>query len=137
MIAKILMIASAGVILLLGAIHLLYTFFGSKFDPRDNALKAGMEQVAPVITRQTTMWRAWIGFNASHSMGGILFGLIYGYLSLYYDTLLFQSSFLLATGLAMLIGLLALAKRYWFRIPFTGISISLALYIAGIIIALA
>ncbi len=28
-----------------------------------------MQQVSPVITRQTTMWKAWVGFNASHSYG--------------------------------------------------------------------
>ena len=28
-----------------------------------------------MITPQTTLWRAWIGFNASHSLAAILFGL--------------------------------------------------------------
>jgi hypothetical protein len=27
------------------------------------------------------MWKAWVGFNASHSYGAILFGLVYGYLA--------------------------------------------------------
>ena len=25
-----------------------------------------LRAVSPVITRETTMWQAWIGFNASH-----------------------------------------------------------------------
>ncbi len=48
------------------------------------------------------MWRCWMGFNASHSMGLILFGLIYGYLALAHDQLLFRSPFLLLVGLVML-----------------------------------
>ena len=29
----------------------------------------------PNLTRKTTMWKAWIGFNASHSAGGIFIGI--------------------------------------------------------------
>jgi hypothetical protein len=36
-----------------------------------------MSQIAPVITKEATMWRCWVGFNASHSMGLILFGLVF------------------------------------------------------------
>jgi hypothetical protein len=91
-----------------------------------------MSQISPVITKETTMWRAWVGFNASHSMGAILFGLIYGFLAIAHSQLLFQSPFLLIVGLAMLGGFFVLAKVYWFRVPFTGISISLACYVASI-----
>jgi len=77
----ILMSLSALVIMALGTLHLVYTFRGSKLTPRDAALQARMAEVPLVITRQTTVWRAWVGFNASHSMGAILFGLIYCFLS--------------------------------------------------------
>jgi len=78
------------------------------------------------------MWRCWVGFNASHSMGLILFGLVFGYLALAHDQLLFQSLFLLVVGLGMLGGVVVLAKVYWFSAPFTGVSISLACYVASI-----
>jgi hypothetical protein len=78
------------------------------------------------------MWRAWIGFNASHSLGAILFGLIYGFLALVHSQLLFQSPFLLVVGLAMVGGFFVLGKVYWFSIPFIGIGISLACYVASI-----
>ena len=126
------MLASAAIILVLGVIHLVYTFYGNKLTPRDPALQAAMRKASPVLTRETTMWRTWIGFNASHSMGAILFGLIYGYLAIVHPALLFESTFLLAVGFAMLAGLALLGKLYWFSIPFRGICISLALYIAAI-----
>jgi hypothetical protein len=78
------------------------------------------------------MWRAWVGFNASHSMGAILFGLIYGFLAIAHCELLFHSPFLLVVGLAMVGGCFALAKAYWFSAPFIGISISLACYVLSI-----
>src|SRR5580700_12010980 len=93
--------ASAAVILLLGLTHLLYTFRGPLLHPRDPELTAKMMTVSPVITPETTMWRAWIGFNATHSFGLILFGLVYGYLALAHRDFLFQSDFLLAVGLML------------------------------------
>lgn len=50
------------------------------------------------------MWKAWVGFNASHALGAILFGLVYGYLALLHLAFLFQSWFLLAVGFALLVG---------------------------------
>ncbi len=136
MTSMILMILSAGIMLTLGTAHLLFTFRGPKLTPRDPALQARMQQVCPVITQETTMWNAWLGFNASHSMGAMLFGLIYGYLALQHRAVLFQSPFLLMVGLAMLGGYLALGHRYWFRIPFTGIAVALTCYVASVAVSL-
>jgi hypothetical protein len=132
LVATILMCLSAAIPLLLGILHLVYTFSGPLLTPRDPALQLSMTQISPVITKETTMWRAWIGFNVSHSMGAILFGLIYGFLALAHSDLLFGSPFLLLVGLAMLGGLVALGKLYWFRIPLAGISISLGCYVVSI-----
>lgn len=126
------MILSASIILALGVLHLVYTFWGPKLSPRDSTLQVSMSQISPVITKETTMWRVWVGLNASHSMGAILFGLVFGFLALAHDQLLFQSPFLLVVGLAMLVGLAVLGKVYWFSGPFTGVSISLACYVASI-----
>jgi hypothetical protein len=130
--ARTLMILSASIILALGVLHLVYTFWGPKLTPRDPALQVSMGQVSPVITRETTMWRIWIGLNASHSMGLILFGVIYGFLAIAHGPLLFQSPFLLIVGLVVLGGSLALGRVYFFSVPFAGIGISLACYVASI-----
>jgi hypothetical protein len=67
-----------------------------------------------------------VGFNASHSTGVILFGLVFGFLALAHGQLLFQSPFLLIVGLAMLGGFVVLSKVYFFSVPLVGVSISLA-----------
>lgn len=125
--------ASAAIILLLGLAHLLFTFSGPKLMPRDRELQARMQEVAPVISRETTIWKAWVGFNASHSFGAIMFGAIYGYLSLVHAAFLFRSTFLLSLGLLLLCGYLFLGKRYWFRAPFRGILVALALYVLALL----
>jgi hypothetical protein len=93
MIPSVLVAFSAAIILTLGMIHLRYTFSGPKLHPREEALEAQMKLVSPVITRETTMWKAWVGFNASHSYGAILFGAVYGYLALTSSAVLFGLSF--------------------------------------------
>jgi hypothetical protein len=126
------MVLGASIVFTLGIVHLGYTFWGPKLMPRDPVLQISMSQSSPVITKETTMWRCWVGFNASHSMGLILFGLVFGFLALAHAQLLFQSPFLLVVGLAMLGGLVVLCKVYFFSVPLTGISISLACYVASI-----
>lgn len=133
-IASSLVAASAAIMLLLGAIHLLYTFRGRKLHPRDADLHTRMNEVSLVLTRKTTMWKAWVGFNASHSFGAIFFGLVYGYLALAHSELLFQSTYLLLSGLILLIGYAVLGKLYWFSAPLRGILLSAALYIAGLVL---
>lgn len=137
MIHNLLMVVSAVIIALLGTGHLLLTLRGPKLLPRDRELRAAMENTHPVITTQTTMWRAWYGFNISHSMGAIMFGFFYGYLALVYPEVLFGSWPLLGFGLITLLAYLVLAKRYWFITPLMGISLALACYVLSVLVSLA
>ena len=87
-----------------------------------------------MISRETTMWKTWIGFNASHSFGAILFGAVYGYLAINDGVFLFQSRFLLLLGLLFLAGYVFLGKRYWFSAPFRAIAVATALYATGLVV---
>jgi hypothetical protein len=136
-VAAFLFAASAAVVLLLGGLHMLYTYRGEKLFPRDAALVQRMQEVSPVISRQTTMWRAGIGFHASHSMGAILFGALYLFLAFEPSHFLFTSRFLLCLGFVYLAVMVVLARLYWFSIPFRGIALAAALYAAGIVAVVA
>jgi len=133
MFSSLLIAASAAVIFGLGLLHLIYTFRGPKLHPRDADLEARMKAVSPVISRQTTMWKAWIGFNASHSYGALLFGAVYGYLALVHGAFLFASPFLLVLGALMLAAYAVLGRLHWFSVPYYGILLSAALYALGLI----
>jgi len=132
--ASALITASAAIILLLGLVHLLYTFHGRKLHPRDAALEAQMREGHPGLTRKTTMWKSWVGFNASHSFGAILFGLVYGYLALLHSNFLFQSPFLLGLGLLLLAGYVFLGWRYWFSVPFRSIVVATICYVVALVL---
>jgi hypothetical protein len=128
--------ASAAIILFLGLPHLLYTFRGPELHPRDPDVAAKMMTVPLVISQETTMWRAWIGFNATHSFGLILFGALYGYLAICHSEFLFRSWFLLALGFALLLSYAAVARLYFFSGPFRGIVLAAVLYLLGIVVNL-
>jgi hypothetical protein len=132
MTARLLMVLSASILLTLGTMHLAYTLWGTSFAPRDPALQVSMSRISPVLTKETTMWRCWMGFNVSHSMGLILFSLVYGYLALAHDQLLFRSPFLLLVGLVTLACLIVICRLYFFRAPLIGVSISFVLYVVSI-----
>ena len=134
--AASLVAASAAIPVALGLAHLAFTFHGPKLLPRDASLQARMAEVSPVITRQTTVWRCWIGFNASHSLGLVLFGAVYGHLALSSEAVLFGSPFLLALGLLALLAWAALSWRYFFRTPLRAMGLAMALYLGGVITGL-
>jgi hypothetical protein len=117
----------------LGSIHLLYTLRGQRLEPTDPALIAAMRRTPMHITRETDMWRAWLGFNASHSLGAIGFGtLLVGVATS--DARLFANHPLLAIwALLMVAGYLWIARTCWFSVPRRGLLIALCLLVTGLL----
>lgn len=132
-VSAILIAASALIVFVLGTLHLVFTYRGRLFEPRDAALLEAMKAAAPRVSRETTIWRAGIGFHASHSQGAMLFGLIYAYLALEPTGFLYRSVFLMAVGMVALCCYLALASLYWFKVPLRGMLLATCLYAAGLI----
>ena len=122
--AQILLIMGASIFGVLGTVHLLYTFFTNKFEAYDSTVTEAMKGTSPILTKETSVWNAWVGFNASHSLGAILVAAVYIPLTTSYFYIIQQSAWF--SSLPVLIGLsyLILAKKYWFKIPFFGVLIS-------------
>jgi len=133
--ASLLIATSSAILLVLGLAHLFFTFRGPKLLPRDQALQSRMQEVSPGITKQTTMWRAWIGFNASHSVGLVMFGAVFGYLAIFRESILFESSYLRILGFLVLGGYILLAKKYFFRTPYRASLLAGVLYASAIALA--
>jgi presenilin-like A22 family membrane protease len=93
-----------------------------------------MEQTSPRLTGKTTMWKAWVGFNASHSTGAMFFGFILCFAALLNLHLYAGSQIIQAVTLANTLFYLWLARKYWFRIPFAGILLSGLLQIAALLV---
>src|SRR5690349_7983419 len=114
MAAQILWITASSVYIILAGLHLLYTFFTNKFDARDSHTTDIMKQTHPVLTNRTTMWKAWIGFNGSHSAGGIFLGAVNIILAIFYfDFLSAALPLIILTDITSLF-FLFLGIKYWF-----------------------
>jgi len=134
MLAKILILTGSSIFILLGSIHLIYTFFTDKFLTRDNETNAKMNATSPILTKETTVWKAWIGFNASHSAGAIFIGLINAILVVQHFEI-YQNSFsVLLLNICTGIFYLFLAKKYWFKIPLVGILVATSCFIIAMLL---
>src|SRR5215469_15701163 len=131
MLAQILIAFGAALWSLLGAIHIIYTLFTNKLAPRDAATTAAMKATSPVLTRRTNLWNAWIGFNASHGLGLLLFATTYLLLAVGHMSLLRDSPALTWLPVVGGAAYLGIARRYWFGRPFISIAIVTACFLAA------
>lgn len=106
--------------------------------PRDPALREAMSRDSVLMTRRTTLWLAWVGFNLSHSLGAVLFGVVV--LLIGRSPAVFATQASLFVPLAVVVSgvYLVLGLRYWFRTPIMGIALSGACFVAsGVLLLLA
>ena len=132
--AQILLIVGSSIFGILGTVHLLYTFFTNKFEAYDPEVTKAMKGTSPVLTKETTIWNAWIGFNASHSLGAILVAAFYIPLTVNYFNIIQQSAWFTFLPVVIGISYLILANKYWFKIPFIGILISTVCFITACVL---
>lgn len=129
-----LIVAGALIFGLLGTVHLAYTLFTGMFSPRDATTEAAMKLTHPRLTRRTTLWKAWVGFNASHSLGAMLFAAIYLLLALAHMDWLREAPGLVWLAALGALAYLALAVRYWFRTPLIGIALASVCFLVAAIV---
>jgi len=124
------------ILLLLGSIHMFYTFFTNKFSSNNENLITEMKKSSPILTNETSIWRAWVGFNASHSSGAIFIGVINFLIAANYFESFLSNNFYYIFNIITILFYLILAKKYWFKVPFIGILITLICYLSVYIIIL-
>jgi hypothetical protein len=131
MIEKCLWISGSLPFIILGAIHLFCTFFSNKFSSRNQSVNEEMKTSFPVLTNKTTIWKLWVGFNASHSLGAIYIGVINIFLVAQNSCALNSSLFVLFHTITVLL-YLWVSKRFWFSIPFLGMAIAACCFVIAI-----
>ncbi|HEY8134121.1 MAG TPA: hypothetical protein VII12_19750, partial [Thermoanaerobaculia bacterium] len=107
---------------LLGLLHAIYTLGDiarpRRLAPSDPELVARMQSTGLRLSRdRTNMWDAWLGFNLSHSLGAILFGVVC-------ITVSARSSIIYLAAISVIY--LVLAIRFWFNVPAIAIAIATA-----------
>ncbi len=128
MLSQYLWIFGSLIFLLLGTAHLRITFLGRKLHPEDASTIEAMKNTHPRLTKDTTMWKTWIGFNASHSAGAIFFGSINITLASQYFFIIQESVFIIFLNSIFVLFFLFLARAYWFKIPMIGVLLATISY---------
>ncbi len=120
----------------LGTLHLLYTLLDlrnpKRFAPTDRTLLAGMHNTSIRLRgANKSFWLAYMGFNASHSLGILVYAVVFATISVVQPDLLFLPIFsAILIGAAFLYAVMA--HFFWFSIPFIGATLSTVLLAAGV-----
>ena len=128
MIEQVLISTGALIFGVLGAIHFGYTFLSNKFEAFDPAVTEAMQSTSPVLTRDTTVWKAWVGFNASHSLGAMLVPAFYLPLTWLHFQIIQESAWFSCLPVVIGLSYLVLAAKYWFKVPFLGVCMATACF---------
>jgi len=134
----ILLILGGTVFGVLGGLHAIYTLLDlrnpRRLVPADPSVAQAMANSALGLSGGATdMWRAWIGFNFSHSLGVLL---VAG-LAIWAGARIRPLPVGIVAALT-LIGCvyLTLALRYWFRTPAIGVAIGTGCFAAAWVLSL-
>jgi hypothetical protein len=137
--SRYLFVAGAVPFVLLGLAHAIATPLevgqARGLSPRDAGLAKAMSQAPILLTSRTNMWLAWVGFNLSHSLGILFFGI--AVLLIGRSTSSFTAEGRLFGPLAVVVstGYLFLAIKYWFRTPIVGCAVSVVLFVSSWLLA--
>jgi hypothetical protein len=135
----ILLILGGAVFGVLGALHAVYALLDlrnpRRLGPVDPSVAHAMANSAVRISGgRTDMWRAWIGFNFSHSLGVLLvagLALWAGFRIKMLPVGFIMPALTLIGGAYEVLALL-----YWFRIPAIGVAIGTGCFAAAWILSL-
>lgn len=134
--AKYFWLTGSLIFLILGAMHLFLTFFTNKFSSINEKMIGEMKVSSPNLSNETTMWKAWIGFNASHATGAIFIGGMNIFIAMQLFSSLDRNLFFLLFNISIVGFYIWLAKKYWFKGPLIGILIAWCCFIISAIISL-
>lgn len=138
--SRLLFLAGALPFVVLGLAHAVATprttAQAKGLSPRDPALREAMVQDTVLMTRRTNMWLAWVGFNLSHSLGAILFGVVVVLIGRSQATFESQGALFLPLATVVSATYLVLGIRYWFRAPIVGITLSVMCFVVSWVLSL-
>lgn len=136
MFPKILFIIGVSIFGVLGLIHLSYIYFTHYLMPRDRELTKSMKKTQVVLTKETNVFKAWVGFNVSHALGLIFFSLIYLILLTWSSFNILESKVFNLLALTVALFYVVLSKKYWFRVPLVASLIAFLCLLSSFILSL-
>lgn len=133
--SRYLFLAGAVPFLLLGLAHAIATPLKVErpkgLSPADPGLATAMSHTHLQLTRRTNMWLAWVGFNLSHSLGAVLFGMVVLLIGRNASSFAAEGGLFGPLAVVVSASYLVLGIKYWFRTPIIGCAISVVLFVCS------
>jgi hypothetical protein len=136
-------IAGTALFILLGGAHVLGTLVDTArptfFTPNDERVLPAMDGTGlrlramfPGTKRdRPSMWRAWLGFNLSHGMGALLFGVLLLAIAVHDFDLVRDIGIVRPLSIAASATYLVLALRFWFYAPAVGVGLATGCFVVA------
>jgi hypothetical protein len=134
----LLIVVSGSIFLLFGALHGALTLRDLRhpqaFTPPDAALRLAMQQSTIRLDPSINLWRAWLGFNLTHSLGLVMFGGALLHVGLSAPAAFATSVALQAVAIGIAAIYLVVSWNYFFVRPTIGSAVGLGcLVLAGLL----
>ncbi|MBA3784512.1 MAG: hypothetical protein H0X15_03080 [Acidobacteria bacterium] len=130
---QLLLIVGSSIFVLLGVVHGVLTLqdIGNprNFTPRDAGLRTAMQQSTIALHPKINLWRAWLGFNFSHSLGLFMFGGAFLYVGIFHSLLFSQTPLLQGCSISVPAAYVVISLKFWFSKTSIGSGISMGCFI--------
>lgn len=135
---RLLLVLAAAPFLLMGLAHGMLTLRDlgrpRAFTPPDAELRAAMQRSSIRLDPRINLWRAWLGFNLTHSLGLVLFGGAFVYVAAA-EPARFASTPVQAVAVGVAATYLAISRAFFFAKPVAGAAVGLACFVAAAVLA--
>ena len=99
--------------------------------PAEQAVAESMARARVRLSDSMDMWRAWVGFNLSHSLGVGFLGLTILLIGRTSTSFAYNTALFLPLAIAASLAYLVIALVYWYRGPVIGDGAAVALLVSG------
>ena len=129
--SRYLFLASGVVFVLLATTHLVLTpqrpDERKGLAPAEPAFAESMARTRVRLSEKMDMWRAWVGFNLSHSLGVGLLGATILLLGRTPASFAYNAALLLPFSIVVSLAYVAIGALYWYRGPVIGVGVAVVL----------
>jgi hypothetical protein len=117
-----------------GAVSLRDVWNPTNFTPTDPALRLAMQQSGIAFHPEVNLWKAWLGFNLTHSLGLVLFGGGFVYVGMFAPSAFAASRALQALAVSVSATYLVISIFFFFSRPAIGAAAGLLAFAMAILL---
>ncbi len=133
---EVLLAIGGGIFLVLGSLHGVLTLrdlsHPRAFTPTDSAVREAMQGARLALNPRANLWKAWLGFNLSHSLGVALFGGVVLVIAVFHIGFFTDNPIVQVAFVVIAAAYLVLSMFFWFWGPAVGSALSLLCFLGAI-----